>query len=101
MSHDGSISESHKLVRNTRTQTSPQESVSSEDSLLQTPLPRKRPPVPAVPDSYHHLSNSRPKGRRFDVDMKGEKKPRVHFEPDVTPTLPSYTKEMTDKGNLV
>ncbi|XP_044179361.1 TALPID3 protein-like isoform X2 [Acropora millepora] len=90
--------ESHKLVRNTRTQTSPQESVSSEDSLLQTPLPRKRPPVPAVPDSYHHLSKSRPKGRRFDVDMKGEKKPRVHFEPDVTPTLPSYTKEMTDKG---
>ena len=91
--------EKHKIVRNTRTQTSPQESVSSEESLLQTPLPRKRPPVPAVPDSYYDLPRSRSKGTRFDVDRRGEKKARVRFEPDVPPTLPSYMKEMTDKGN--
>ncbi|XP_068730212.1 TALPID3 protein-like isoform X1 [Montipora capricornis] len=94
-----SIFERHKLVRNTRTQTSPQESISSEESLLQTPLPRKRPPVPAVPDSYYDLSRSRAKGTRFDVDSRGEKKPRVHFQPDVIPpTVPSFKKEMTDKG---
>lgn len=93
------VSVKHKLVRNTRTQTSPQESISSEESLLQTPLPRKRPPVPAVPSSHYNLQRSRYKGTRFDVNSGGEKKARVRFEPDASPVLPSYKAEMTDKGN--
>lgn len=86
------------MVKNTRTQTSPQESVSSEDSPLQTPLPRKRPPVPI---SRYDLPRSRAKGPRSDANRRAEKKARVRFEPDVSPGLPSYMKEMTHKGTLV
>lgn len=87
--------EKHKIVRNTRTQTSPQESVSSEDSPLQTPLPRKRPPIPI---SRSDLPRSRGHRPYPDVNRRGEKKAHVHFEPDVTTALPSYTREMTNKG---
>ena len=85
------------MVRNTRTQTSPQESISSEESPLQTPLPRKRPPIPM---SRYDLPRSRAKGSRSDADMRAEKKARVRFESDIAPRLPSYTREMTHKGKL-
>lgn len=92
------ITEKHKVVRNTRTQTSPQESISSEESPLQTPLPRKRPPIPI---SRYDLPRSRAKGPRSDADGRTEKKARVRFESDIAPRLPSYKKEMTHKGKLV
>lgn len=92
------ITEKHKVMRNTRTQTSPQESISSEESPLQTPLPRKRPPIPI---SRYDLPRSRAKGSHSDADRRAEKKARVRFESDVTPRLPSYMKEMTHKGKLV
>ena len=85
------------MVRNTRTQTSPQESISSEESPLQTPLPRKRPPIPM---SRYDLPRSRAKGPRSDVDRRAEKEARVRFEAGIAPRLPSYTKEMTHKGKL-
>lgn len=87
--------EKHKVVKNTKTQTSPQESFTSEDSPLQTPLPRKRPPVPI---SRYDLPRSRAKGSRSDVNTKAEKKARVRFEPGVSPSLLSYKKDMTHKG---
>ena len=86
------------MVRNTRTQTSPQESISSEESPLQTPLPRKRPPIPI---SRYDWPRSRAKGPRSDADRRAEKKARVRFESDISPRLLSYKKEMTHKGRLV
>lgn len=85
------------MVRNTRTQTSPQEFISSEDSPLQTPLPRKRPPIPM---SRYDLPRSRAKGPRSDAYRRPEKGVRVRFESDIAPRLPSYVKEMTHKGKL-
>ena len=87
--------EKHKVVKNTKTQTSPQESFTSEDSPLQTPLPRKRPPVPI---SRYDLPRSRAKGPRSDVNTKAEKKARVRFEPEVSPSLLSYKNDLTHKG---
>ena len=59
-----------KFVRNTRTQTSPQYSSSSSStelsSPLETPLPRKRPPVPMARVSKNERDSSRK---------------RVHFDP--------------------
>ena len=62
-----------KFIRNTRTQTSPQElssftsSSSSEIiSPLDTPLPRKRPPVPMSRDSKTNRESSR-KHVHFDT----------------------------------
>ena len=81
----------HKVVKN----TSPQESFTTEDSPLQTPLPRKRPPVPI---SRYDLPRSRAKGSRSDVNTKAEKKARVRFEPEVSPTLLSYKKDLAHKG---
>ncbi|XP_022791035.1 protein TALPID3-like [Stylophora pistillata] len=83
--------EKEKVVKNTRTQTSPQNSMSSEDSPLQTPLPRKRPPVPI--SRYDRV-----KGPRSDVNTRVEKKARVRFEPEVSPSLLSYKKDLTHKG---
>ena len=90
------IPEKCKLVRNTRTQTSPQESVSSEESPLRTPLPRKRPPIPT---SRYNLPRSHANRLHSDVDRGVKRKARVRVEPDVSPTLPSYMNEMTDKGS--
>lgn len=90
------FAEKHKIVRNTRTQTSPQESVLSEESPLQTPLPRKQPPMPmsryAQPRSYSHRLRS-------DVSRRREKKEKVYFDqPDISPAEPTYIRQFTDKG---
>ena len=85
------------MIRNTRTQTSPQESISSEESPLQTPLPRIRPPIPM---SRYDLPRSRAKGPRSDTDRRAEKGAWVRFESDIAPRLPSYMKQMTHKGKI-
>lgn len=92
------FAEKHKIVRNTRTQTSPQESVLSEESPLQTPLPRKQPPMPM---SRYDLPRSRSYSHRLrsDVSRRREKKEKVSFDqPDISPAEPTYIRQFTDKG---
>ena len=94
------FAERHKIVRNARTQTSPQESVLSEESPLQTPLPRKQPPMPM---SRFDLPRSRPYSHRprSDVLRIREQKERVYFDqPDISSAEPTYIREFTDKGEF-
>lgn len=92
------FAEKHKIVRNTRTQTSPQESVLSEESPLQTPLPRKQPPMPM---SRYDLPRSRSYSHRLrsDVSRRREEKEKMYFDqPDISPAEPTYIRQFTDKG---
>jgi hypothetical protein len=76
-----------KIVKNTKTQTSPQDSsLLLSDSPLQTPLPRKRPPLPMSRDN---LPRSRAKGLHYS-ELPREK--RVHFnEPYYPSRMSQYT----------
>lgn len=73
-----------KPFKNTKTQTTPQDSsLSSSDSPLQTPLPRKKPPRPTP-----HSSS---KGLKY-IDLPTRKK-RVHFDyVDKNDPVLSYSK---------
>ncbi|KAK3715029.1 hypothetical protein QZH41_002670 [Actinostola sp. cb2023] len=65
------LSSKSKSVKNSKTQTSLQDSsISSSDSPLQTPLPRKKPPRP-TPHSYSKALNY--------LDLPTREK-RVHFD---------------------
>ena len=87
----------YTLVKNTKTQTSPRETVSPQESLLQTPLPRKRPPVPM---SRHARPNSRSSGSQ---PKHREQEKRVHFDKparDFTP-MSLYNERTSNKGEKI